>query len=100
MGDRGKDLWDEARVRKLPDGAEIVLGASAIATPAALDLAFARGIAVRHGRQAAEGVAPAAGNALWRKLLARDGTYVVEVRGGRPRVARLTESGPVPGGEH
>ncbi len=94
----GKDLWDEARVRKLPDGAEIVLGPGAIATPAALDLAFARGIAVRRGGGTGSAT-PASGDALWRKILATDGTYVVEVRGGRPRIARMTDGGPVPVGE-
>ncbi|MEM7311276.1 MAG: hypothetical protein AAF682_31710 [Planctomycetota bacterium] len=95
----GKNLFDEARVRALPDGGELVLGPADLATPAALDLAFAKGIRVRYAAEqgAAAPAAPAgpAGGAL-AKMLARDGTYVVEVRGGRARICLLTDSGPVP----
>lgn len=89
-------LYTEADVRALPRDAELVLGRSALATPAALDLAFERGLRVVFG---AAGDTPAAlpGEAL-RRLLALDGTYVLNVRAGRATVTRLTEAGPVPFG--
>ncbi|HVS18866.1 MAG TPA: hypothetical protein VMT18_09730 [Planctomycetota bacterium] len=87
-------LYTETDVRALPRGAELVLGKSALATPAALDLAFERGLRVVWG----EGDAGApVGDALAR-LLAGDGTYVLVVRGGRAAVSRLTDAGPVPFG--
>ena len=88
-------LYDEARVRALPDGGELVLGPGDLATPAALDLAFAKGMRVVRGASArARGVAAASADALWRRILAEDGTYVIEVRGGQPRVHRLGPQGP------
>jgi hypothetical protein len=92
------NLYDEARVRALPAGSEIVLGKRDLATPAALDVAFARGIRVRY---AADGAAPLgspnpARGGAWAQMLAQDGTYVVDVRAGRAVVHRLTPSGPVP----
>ena len=89
----GKRLYTEADVRKLPRDAELQLGPGDIATPAALDLAFQRGIRVRRSDEAA---APRASGGPWGELLANDGTYVVEVRAGRAQVFRLTENGPVP----
>ena len=90
-----KRLYTEADVRALPSGSEIVLGADALATPAALDLAFERGLRVvrADGSSAPQRAVPA-GDGL-RALLAQDGTYIVEVRGGRARATRLSESGPV-----
>ena len=85
---------DEAAVRALPKGSEVVLGPGDLATPSALDLAFARGITVRRSDQAATADTPRRGG-LWDRLLSRDGTYVVEVKSGRAQVHRLTESGPV-----
>ena len=92
-----KRLYTEANVRDLPAGSELVLGASALATPAALDLAFQRGIRVRYGGEAPS--APAAGAELWKKLTAGDGSYLVEVKAGRARVFRLEAGGPVLIGE-
>ena len=96
------NLYDEARVRAMPDGGELVLGKRDLATPAALDVAFAKGIRVRW---ASDGGAPmssaapsgpgSSGGALARMLTA-DGTYVVEVKAGRAVVHRLTPGGPVP----
>ena len=45
-----KRLYTEMNVRELPAGSELVLGKDAIATPSALELAFAR--AVRTGMAA------------------------------------------------
>jgi hypothetical protein len=92
-----KRLYTEANVRDLPAGSELVLGASAIATPAALDLAFQRGIRVRYGGEAPVTVAP--GSELWKKIVGGDGSYLVEVKGGRARVFRLESGGPVLIGE-
>ena len=96
-----KRLYTEANVRDLPAGSELVLGKEAIATPAALELAFARGIRVKYG----EGTStPAASSAApvesgLKRLLAEDGEYVVQVRSGRARVFRLAAGGPVFVGE-
>jgi len=96
----GRNLFDEARVRALPDGGELVLGPGDVATPAALDRAFAKGIRVRWKAERAAPAAspPAAGGpgGLWNRMLAEDGTYVVSVRGGRATVHRLTDAGPTP----
>lgn len=91
----GRRLYTEADVRALPRGAELVLGKAALATPAALDLAFERGVRVVWGDGAS---APAASDALAR-LLAADGTYVLVVRAGRAQVTRLSDAGPVPFGQ-
>jgi len=97
----GKRLYTESDVRELPRGAQLLLGPDAIATPAALDAAFERGVQVVH--TAAGGSGPRAGGApgcsdcdgCLRNLLGEDATYVVEVRGGGAVVTRLTEAGPV-----
>jgi hypothetical protein len=100
-----KRLYTEANVRELPAGSELVLGKEAIATPAALELAFARGVRVRYGDgTSTPGAAtPAAvtpgSDGLWKKLLAQDGSYVLEVKAGRARVFRLEAGGPVLVGE-
>lgn len=88
-----KRLYTEADVSRLAAGSELVLGPGEIATPAALDLAFRRGIPVRWSDGPAVEPQPAT---PWSRLLAEDGTYVVEVRAGRARVFRLTDAGPVP----
>jgi hypothetical protein len=96
-----KRLYTEANVRELPAGSELVLGKEAIATPAALELAFTRGIRVKYGdgtsTPGASAAAPA--EAGLRKLLAEDGEYVVQVKQGRARVFKLAASGPVFVGE-
>jgi hypothetical protein len=99
-----KRLYTEANVRELPAGSELVLGKDALATPAALELAFARGIRVRYsdGTAAPGSIAQLSGAALadgLRKLLAEDGEYVVQVKGGRARVFKLGSTGPVLVGE-
>lgn len=99
-----KELFDEARVRALPAGSELALGPGDLVTPAALDAAFERGIrVVRGGGSGSAGSAgapaPAPSAPLWGRMLAQEGTYVVQVKGGRASVTRLTESGPVSLGE-
>lgn len=96
----GKELVVEACVRDMAPGSTLVLGPNRIATPAALDLAFARGIRVVHGSEAADAAKTAAsGGDLWARMKRESGTYVVVVRDGRAVVSRLTESGPAPFGE-
>ena len=41
-----QQLYTEANVRDMPRGSELVLGTDDLATPSALDTAFARGIRV------------------------------------------------------
>ena len=94
-----KRLITESDVRAMTRGAELVLGGDVIVTPAALDLAFERGLRVVHREPS--GGAPGScgcggpGACAWAKILARDGTYVVVVAGGQPQIARMTEGGPV-----
>jgi len=90
-----KRLYTEACIRDLRPGARLVLGKQAMATPAALDLAFLRGIEVCYGEPEAAGAANPQAHPL-QALLEQDGTYVVEVRGGVPSVHRLTQAAPVP----
>ena len=103
-----KELYTEADVRALPRGSRLVLRAGSLATPAALDAAFERGIAVvREGDSGAGSAATSSagcgcggacspGSCTWSKMLSSDATYVVVVSGGRASVARMTPSGPVP----
>lgn len=88
----GKRLITEACVRRLAVGAELVIDADTIVTPAALDLAFARGHRVR--RVAAGEATPATpdGQRLAERL-GTDGVYQVVVRDGRARVWRVTDGG-------
>ena len=96
-----KRLYTEANVRELSAGSELVLGKEAIATPAALELAFARGIRVKwsDGTSTPAARAAAAADSALMTLLAEDGEYVVQVKGGRARVFKLAASGPVFVGE-
>ena len=96
-----KRLYTEANVRELPAGSELVLGKEALATPAALELAFARGIRVKYGDGTATpgAGAPPPSEGLWKKLLGADGEYVVQVRSGKARVFQLGAGGPVLVGE-
>jgi hypothetical protein len=86
-----KRLYTEASVAALAPGSELVLAKGDVATPSALDRAFERGIRVRWASERGGGGATGALEAL----LAADGSYVVEVAGGRARVFRLAEGGPV-----
>ena len=96
-----KRLYTETNVRELPAGSELVLGKDAIATPAALELAFARGIRVKYGDGTSTPGAAAASpaDAGLKKLLAEDGEYVVQVKSGRARVFKLASGGPTLVGE-
>jgi len=94
-----KRLHTEASVRELAKGAELVLGPNEIATPAALELAFARGIHVRWSDGPATSAVATTTSPLWKTMLGADGQYVVEVAGGRARVFKLAAGGPVLVGE-
>jgi hypothetical protein len=91
-----KKLYTEADVRALARGAELVLGADALATPAALDAAFERGVRIVYAGKGAPTATPSAHkpDCLWHKVLANDGNYVVEVKNGRAQVFALTPNGP------
>lgn len=97
MGDRR--LYTEDSVRALRPGSELVLGAGAIATPAALDLAFARGIRVRWEDGSTSPAAAPPAQDLWQRMLSSEGDFIVQVHGGRAAVFRLTPDGPVPFGD-
>lgn len=88
----GKRLITEACVRRLAAGAELVIDTDTIVTPAALDLAFARGHRVR--RVAAGESAPARrDDGRLAERMQTDGVYQVVVRDGRARVWRVTDGG-------
>lgn len=87
-------LFTESDIAKLPKGAELALGPKDIVTPAALDLAHLNGVRVSRGDGAP--FAPGQTDPLWGRMLAEDGTYVVQVVAGRPVVTRLTQAGPIP----
>ncbi len=96
MGNRR--LYTEDSIRALRPGSEIVLGGDAMATPAALDLAFVRGVRVRYddGSGAESGCDCSSEQAQALKhMLDNDGEYVVKVQDGKARVFRLTPDGPV-----
>lgn len=93
----GKQLVTEADVRRMaPSTRELVLGPERIATPAALDLAFARGMRVVYADGAGVGAAPP--SSLWERIKSADGTYVVHVENGRAVVTRIGPDGPEPYG--
>jgi len=87
-----KRLYTEACIRDMRPGTSLRLGSEAMATPAAIDLAFLRGIQIQYG----DAPSPRQTAGVLDGLLENDGTYVVEVRGGVPTVHRLTEAGPQP----
>lgn len=89
-----KELVTEADVRRMAPGGELVLGPSRIATPAAIDAAFLMGIRVVHVAAGQASAAASAASALFARMKQQDGTYVVEVRGGRAVVTRLGPNGP------
>jgi len=95
----GRRLYTEDAVRALRPGTELVLGIDALATPAALDLAFVRGIRVRWEDGATTPAAGAPADDRWARMLAAGGDFVVQVHDGRARVFRLTPDGPVPFGD-
>lgn len=87
-------LYTEDDVRRLAPGAELVLGPEALATPSALDLARERGIRVRWDglTVAAPRESTLTGLA---EVLGGDGSYHLQVDGGRVRAWRLGPEGPV-----
>ena len=91
-----RELVTEADVRRMAPGTrELVLFPGRIATPAALDLAFSRGMRVVYRDDAGSGAVP---SSLWERIKAADGTYVVQVSDGRAVVTRIGENGPEPFG--
>lgn len=90
-----KKLITESDVRAMARGAELVLGKDVIATPAALDAAFERGmrIVMQQGRVQVDGDVAQSG--LWSRMHQANGTFVVEIKNGRATVTRLTDQGPV-----
>lgn len=95
-----KRLYTEADVAALGRGAVLVLGKQALATPAALDMAFRRGVIVRYGEGDDAARAPGAATGVFERMLASDGTYVVTVQQGNAVVARLEAGVPVVFGSH
>jgi hypothetical protein len=80
-------LVTERDVARLPAGARLELERDALVTPAARDLACARGIRLEvEGGSAAAAAAPET-SAGWPKL--EDGEWLVEVRGGKVRARRI-----------
>lgn len=102
----GKRLITESDVRAMARGGDLVLMPDTIATPAALDLAFERGMRVVRGAAASApggscGCGGASGGACsaqcaWGRMLVADGVYVVVVKNGAASVSKLTDQGPVP----
>ena len=93
-----KRLYTEADVAAMPRGASLALGKEALATPAALDLAFARGITIRYADGATvAGDSAARADALTR-MLAQDGIYVITVQQGKAVLTRLVDGVPTPFG--
>ena len=93
-----KRLYTESDVAALGSGATLVLGKEALATPAALDMAFIRGVRVSYSDgKSVEGKPPAQSDAF-AKMLAQDGTYVVTVNKGAAVLTRLIDGVPTPFG--
>ena len=72
----GKNLVTESCVRAMAPGSELVLDATKIATPSALDMACERGIRVSYAHEARTGARPQQTSELWSRLKSEDGTYV------------------------
>ncbi|MEO6708413.1 MAG: hypothetical protein ABI054_04250 [Planctomycetota bacterium] len=92
-----KRLYTESDVAAMPPGATLTLGKDALATPSAIDQAFARGVRIQYGDAKAAAAAPTASD-VFAKMLAKEGTYVVSVQGGAAVVTRLENGVPVPFG--
>jgi len=93
---RNKRLITEQDVARLEAGSRLVVDRDTIVTPAARDLAYARGIdlapadgpaAKREQAEQARNVAPLTGP--WPTL--PDGDYLLEVRNGRVRARRVSD---------
>ena len=90
-----KQLVTEADVRRMAPGvSELVLGPNRIATPAALDLAFSRGMRVVYADGESGASMPSMSSGLWQKMKSTDGTYVVQIDQGRAVVTRIGPKGP------
>lgn len=94
-----RQLVTENDVRRMDPGVrELVLGAGRIATPAALDLAFSRGMRIVYRDEAPGATGSGVPSSLWERIKAADGTYVVHVEHGRAVVTRIGPDGPEPFG--
>ena len=95
----GKKLITEGDVLAMARGEVLRLDSGTIATPAALDAAYLRGIRVVRGEGGSCSSSSASTGTkqecLWHGMLATDGTYVVQVVDGRATVSRITDQGPV-----
>ena len=90
-----KRLYTEACIREMRPGSSLTLGKDALATPAALDLAFMRGVVVHYSDGSeSPALGPKSTPSPLNSLLENDGTYVLEVKAGVPTVHRLTPDGP------
>ncbi len=93
-----KRLITESDVLAMPRGSALRLDGRTLATPAALDAAHARGMRVIYADEAKAdscGERPTGGDCLWHRVLASEGTFVVQVHNGRATVSRITAEGPV-----
>ncbi len=93
-----KRLYTESDVAALPRGSVLSLGKQAMATPAALDMAFVRGVRVIHGDGAESAGAPGPSDDALQGMLKQDGTYIVTVKQGQAVIARLVDGVPTPFG--
>jgi hypothetical protein len=92
----GRELVTERDVLALPAGSQLVLGPGRIATPAALDAAFLRGIRVVRQEDGGSAAGGASDSELLQRLRSQDGTFVVVVREGRLTISRIGPGGPEP----
>ena len=88
----------ESDIRALARGAQLVIEAGTIVTPAALDSAHERGVTL--DRRAGSGQSGLAGTSrskecLWHKMLGEPGKYLVEVKNGEAVIWLLGDNGPV-----
>jgi hypothetical protein len=92
-----RKLITESCVGKMSAGESVRLEPGTIVTPAARDLAFTRGVRLLEGAAASGECGSQGGESdcMWHRVLSTEGDFVVQVRGGRAVISRLTASGPV-----
>ncbi len=87
-----RPLYTESDLREVPEGTVFEVPADAILTPAALDVAFLRRVDVRRtGEPGSTGGAVADSSRCPRCAVEKleDGTWFVEVNGGKTRIRRI-----------
>lgn len=95
----GPQLVTERDVLAMVAGGRIVLSSQRIATPAALDAAFRRGIKISYegpGEASSPQDPAQSDGSLLNKMRGQDGTYVVVVKNGQLSVTRIGVQGPEP----